>query len=218
VIRVSTSIGIGGDPGDRTTTSTRSRPSKKDPRQAHRDDPVRLVGDAEELRHYIKANVSKTGPLATSRDSTAPEGRRWATPAPSCPAVRHRHRKKGSLEAAGQGRQDSVGNRRARTAIWRACRHVDPRRRRCMGAPPALRGRSDERSGAHDASTPVVVGVGQPQNASDDAYYGECRRRISAPARGRARGCGADVAKVAAAIDTVAGIRQFEIPTASGPG
>src|SRR6201997_5583879 len=72
------------------------------------------------------------------------------------------------------------------------------------------------RSGAIDASTPVVVGVGQSAERIDDAYY----RAMSgveldaAGARAALDDCGADVAKVAATIDTVAGIRQFEI---SGP-
>jgi acetyl-CoA C-acetyltransferase len=72
------------------------------------------------------------------------------------------------------------------------------------------------RSGAHDASTPVVVGVGQAAERIDDAYYRgmSAVELAAAGVRAALEDCGADVAKVAAAVDTVAGIRQFEI---SGP-
>ena len=67
-----------------------------------------------------------------------------------------------------------------------------------------------------DPCTPVVVGVGQAAERIGDPDY-----RAMSPvelAAGAARAalvdCGADVEAVAAAIDTVAGVRQFEI---SGP-
>lgn len=67
-----------------------------------------------------------------------------------------------------------------------------------------------------DARTPVVVGVGQAAERIDDAYYRAMSavELAAAGARAALEDCGADVAKVAAAIDTVAGVRQFEI---SGP-
>lgn len=72
------------------------------------------------------------------------------------------------------------------------------------------------RSGAVDARTPVVVGVGQAAERIDDPYYRAMSavELAAAAARAALDDCGADVAKVAAAIDTVAGVRQFEI---SGP-
>jgi len=67
-----------------------------------------------------------------------------------------------------------------------------------------------------DSRTPVVVGVGQAAERIDDPDY-----RAMSPvdlAAGAARSalvdCGADFEAVAAAVDTVAGVRQFEI---SGP-
>ncbi|MGO9042821.1 MAG: acetyl-CoA acetyltransferase [Mycobacterium sp.] len=67
-----------------------------------------------------------------------------------------------------------------------------------------------------DPRTPVVVGVGQAAERIDDPDY-----RAMSPvelAAGAARAalidCGADFEAVAAAVDTVAGVRQFEI---SGP-
>ena len=67
-----------------------------------------------------------------------------------------------------------------------------------------------------DPRTPIVVGVGQAAERIDDADY-----RAMSPvelAAGAARAalidCGADFDAVAAAVDTVAGVRQFEI---SGP-
>jgi acetyl-CoA C-acetyltransferase len=67
-----------------------------------------------------------------------------------------------------------------------------------------------------DAHTPVIVGVGQAAERIDDAYYRgmSAVELAAAGARAALDDCGADVAKVAASIDTIAGIRQFEI---SGP-
>jgi acetyl-CoA C-acetyltransferase len=67
-----------------------------------------------------------------------------------------------------------------------------------------------------DPRTPVVVGVGQAAERIDDAYYRgmSAVELAAAGARAALEDCGADMAKVAASIDTVAGIRQFEI---SGP-
>lgn len=67
-----------------------------------------------------------------------------------------------------------------------------------------------------DPHTPVVVGVGQAAERIDDAYYRAMSavELATAGARAALEDCGADAAKVAAAIDTVAGVRQFEI---SGP-
>src|ERR1700722_5387099 len=72
------------------------------------------------------------------------------------------------------------------------------------------------RSGALDPRTPVVVGVGQAAERIDDAYYRGMAvvERSDAGAPAALDDCGADAAKVAASIDTAAGIRQFEI---SGP-
>jgi acetyl-CoA C-acetyltransferase len=72
------------------------------------------------------------------------------------------------------------------------------------------------RSGAINPRTPVVVGVGQAAERIDDPYYRAMSavELASAAARAALEDCGADFAKVAAAIDTVAGVRQFEI---SGP-
>jgi acetyl-CoA C-acetyltransferase len=67
-----------------------------------------------------------------------------------------------------------------------------------------------------DPRTPVVVGVGQAAERIDDPYYRAMSavELAAAAARAALEDCGADAAKVAAAIDTVAGVRQFEI---SGP-
>ncbi len=67
-----------------------------------------------------------------------------------------------------------------------------------------------------DPCTPVIVGVGQAAERIDDAYYRAMSgvELAAAGARAALDDCGADVAKVAALIDTVAGVRQFEI---SGP-
>jgi acetyl-CoA C-acetyltransferase len=64
-----------------------------------------------------------------------------------------------------------------------------------------------------DARTPVVVGVGQAAERIDDAGY----RGMSAvelavgAARAAVADCDADFAVVSSAVDTVAGVRQFEI-------
>jgi len=66
-----------------------------------------------------------------------------------------------------------------------------------------------------DPNTPVLVGVGQASDRIDDPGY----RRLSAvglaaeAATEALADSGADPAAVAAAIDTVAGVRQFEIST-----
>lgn len=67
-----------------------------------------------------------------------------------------------------------------------------------------------------DPSTPIVVGVGQAAERIDDPFYRAMSAVELAVAGARAAldDCGADGAKVAASIDTVAGVRQFEI---SGP-
>jgi acetyl-CoA C-acetyltransferase len=67
-----------------------------------------------------------------------------------------------------------------------------------------------------DPRTPVIVGVGQAAERIDDPYYRAMSgvELAAAGARAALDDCGADVAKVAALIDTVAGVRQFEI---SGP-
>jgi acetyl-CoA C-acetyltransferase len=68
-----------------------------------------------------------------------------------------------------------------------------------------------------DPNTPVLVGVGQASDRIDDPGY----RRLSAVGLAAAAAAealadsGADPAAVAAAIDTVAGVRQFEISTPS---
>jgi acetyl-CoA C-acetyltransferase len=69
---------------------------------------------------------------------------------------------------------------------------------------------------AADPRTPVIVGVGQAGERIDDPYYRAMSavELATAAARAALDDCGAGVAKVAAAIDTVAGVRQFEI---SGP-
>jgi acetyl-CoA C-acetyltransferase len=67
-----------------------------------------------------------------------------------------------------------------------------------------------------DPRTPVIVGVGQAAERIDDPYYRAMSgvELAAAGARAALEDCGADAAKVAALIDTVAGVRQFEI---SGP-
>lgn len=64
--------------------------------------------------------------------------------------------------------------------------------------------------------TPVVVGVGQAAERIDDPGYRAMSpvELAAAAARAALADCGADVGSVAAAVDTVAGVRQFEI---SGP-
>ena len=68
-----------------------------------------------------------------------------------------------------------------------------------------------------DPRTPVIVGVGQSAESIDDPdYRGMSSVELAtAAARAALPDCGADVHAVARAIDTVAGVRQFEI---SGPG
>ena len=68
-----------------------------------------------------------------------------------------------------------------------------------------------------DPRTPVIVGVGQSaENIDDPGYRGMSAVELAtAAARAALHDCGADVDAVARAIDTVAGVRQFEI---SGPG
>jgi acetyl-CoA C-acetyltransferase len=67
-----------------------------------------------------------------------------------------------------------------------------------------------------DPNTPVVVGVGQAAERIDDPGYRAMSavELAAAAARAAIEDCGADFASASAAIDTVAGVRQFEI---SGP-
>ncbi len=67
-----------------------------------------------------------------------------------------------------------------------------------------------------DPRTPVVVGVGQAAERIDDPGYRAMSpvELAAAAARVALEDCGAGVDAVAAAVDTVAGVRQFEI---SGP-
>jgi acetyl-CoA C-acetyltransferase len=67
-----------------------------------------------------------------------------------------------------------------------------------------------------DPHTPVVVGVGQAAERIDDPGYREMSpvALAAAAARAAVEDTGADFGSVSAAIDTVAGVRQFEI---SGP-
>ncbi|WP_156686499.1 acetyl-CoA acetyltransferase [Mycobacterium sp. Marseille-P9652] len=67
-----------------------------------------------------------------------------------------------------------------------------------------------------DPRTPVVVGVGQAAERIDDPDYRAMSpvELAAAAAQAALADCGADVGAVAAAVDTVAGVRQFEI---SGP-
>jgi acetyl-CoA C-acetyltransferase len=64
-----------------------------------------------------------------------------------------------------------------------------------------------------DPRTPVVVGVGQSAERIDDPTYRgmSAVELAAAAARAALDDCGAGVAEVATAIDTVAGVRQFEI-------
>jgi acetyl-CoA C-acetyltransferase len=66
---------------------------------------------------------------------------------------------------------------------------------------------------AVDPRTPVIVGVGQSAENIDDAgYRGMSSVELAtAAAEAALKDTGADVAAVARAIDTVAGVRQFEI-------
>ncbi|HTY34431.1 acetyl-CoA acetyltransferase [Mycobacterium sp.] len=67
-----------------------------------------------------------------------------------------------------------------------------------------------------DPRTPVVVGVGQAAERIDDPGYRAMSpvELAAAAASAAVADCGADAASVAAAVDIVAGVRQFEI---SGP-
>ncbi len=64
-----------------------------------------------------------------------------------------------------------------------------------------------------DPRTPVIVGVGQAaENIDDPGYRGMSSVELAtAAAEAALRDTGADPAAVAQAIDTVAGVRQFEI-------
>jgi acetyl-CoA C-acetyltransferase len=64
-----------------------------------------------------------------------------------------------------------------------------------------------------DSRTPVIVGVGQAAERIDDpGYRGMSPVELAAAAaRAAVDDCGAHFASVAASIDTVAGVRQFEI-------
>jgi acetyl-CoA C-acetyltransferase len=68
---------------------------------------------------------------------------------------------------------------------------------------------------AIDPRTPVIVGVGQSSERIDDSDYRglSAVELAAAAARAALRDCGADVTAVARRIDTVAGVRQFEIST-----
>lgn len=72
-----------------------------------------------------------------------------------------------------------------------------------------------------DPRTPVVVGVGQAAERIDDPGYQAMSavELAAAAARAAVTDCGADFGSIAAAIDTVAGVRQFEIsgPVATAP-
>jgi acetyl-CoA C-acetyltransferase len=72
-----------------------------------------------------------------------------------------------------------------------------------------------------DPRTPVLVGVGQfSERIQDPGYRGLSAVELAAEAaRAALRDCGADVTAAASRIDTVAGVRQFEIstPWASAP-
>src|SRR6202012_5830468 len=64
-----------------------------------------------------------------------------------------------------------------------------------------------------DPNTPVVVGVGQfSERIEDSGYRGISSLDLAtAAAQAALHDCGADATAVAAAIDTVAAIRQFEL-------
>jgi hypothetical protein len=87
---------------------------------------------------------------------------------------------------------------------------------------PAARGPGVGVSGADlDPRTPVVAGVGQAAERLDEPGY-QCRSPVQLAAdaaRAALADTGADPAGVAAAIDTVAGVRQFEtsVPGARAP-
>ncbi|OBF78848.1 acetyl-CoA acetyltransferase [Mycobacterium sp. 852002-51163_SCH5372311] len=72
-----------------------------------------------------------------------------------------------------------------------------------------------------DRRTPVIVGVGQAAERIDDPDYRAMSpvELAAAAAQSALKDCGVDAASVADAIDTVAGVRQFEIsgPVANAP-
>ncbi|OBG29063.1 acetyl-CoA acetyltransferase [Mycobacterium alsense] len=72
-----------------------------------------------------------------------------------------------------------------------------------------------------DPHTPLVVGVGQAAERIDDPGYRAMSpvQLAAAAAQAALADCGANVGSVAAAVDTVAGVRQFEIsgPVATAP-
>ena len=72
-----------------------------------------------------------------------------------------------------------------------------------------------------DPRTPVVVGVGQAAERIDDPDYRgmSAVELATAAARAALVDCAADFGSVSAAVDTVAGVRQFEIsgPVANAP-
>ncbi|HYB81147.1 MAG TPA: acetyl-CoA acetyltransferase, partial [Mycobacterium sp.] len=72
-----------------------------------------------------------------------------------------------------------------------------------------------------DPHTPVVVGVGQSAERIDDPDYRAMSpvELAATAARAALVDCGADFGAVAAAVDMVAGVRQFEIsgPVATAP-
>ncbi len=80
-----------------------------------------------------------------------------------------------------------------------------------MNKPPA--------PGGLDPRTPVLAGVGQVSERLGDPGY-RCRSPVGLAADAAAAAladCGADPAAVAAAVDTVAGVRQFEISHPAAP-
>lgn len=72
---------------------------------------------------------------------------------------------------------------------------------------------------AADARTPVLVGVGQfTERIDDDGYRARSSVELAAEAvRAALADTGAGPGAVAAAVDTVAGLRQFEICTPAPP-
>ena len=76
-------------------------------------------------------------------------------------------------------------------------------------------------AGGLDPRTPVLVGVGQAsERLGQPGYQRRCAVDLAADAaRAALADTGADPASVAAAIDTIAGVRQFEIshPRARSP-
>ena len=70
-----------------------------------------------------------------------------------------------------------------------------------------------------DPRTPVLVGVGKfSERIGQPGYRGLSAVELAAAAAGEALAdCGADAVAVAAAVDTVAGVRQFEISNPGAP-